>query len=117
MKDGTTRETDPVTTAATKLLVNDPFARPLEIDFLPLFDANATSMAFVDVMYDDPDNRYHREDRIELTGPSRAPVHLHLPLINPDRRGFKYRVTLVGVDNSLRRGEFADTTETLIGVR
>jgi hypothetical protein len=117
LKDGTTRVTDPVTTAATTLPVDDLFVRPLEIDLLPLFDPNATSMAFVDVTYDDPDNHYHREERIELAGASRAPVHLHLPLINPDRRGFKYRVTLVGVDNSLRRGDFADTTETLIGVR
>ena len=51
LKDGTTRETDPSTTAATTLAVDDSFVRPLEIDFLPLFDPNATSMAFIDVMY------------------------------------------------------------------
>jgi hypothetical protein len=117
LKDGTTRETDQSTTAATTLLVDDSFVRPLEIDFLPLFDPNATSMVFVDVTYDDQDNRYHREDRIELTGVSRAPVHLHLPVINPDRRGFRYRITLIGLDSSLRRGEFVDSTETLIAVR
>jgi len=117
LKDGTTRQTDPITTTATTLPVDDPFVRPLEIDFLPLFDPSATSMAFVDVRYDDPNNRYHREERIELTGPSRAPVHLHMPVINADRRGISYRITLVGSDNSLRQGDFVDTTDTLIGVR
>jgi len=117
LKDGSTRETDPTTTTATTLPVDDPFVRPLEIDFLPLFDPNATSMAFVDVRYDDPDNRYHREERIELTGASRAPVHLHMPVINADRRGISYRITLVGSDNSLKQSSFVDTTDTLIGVR
>jgi hypothetical protein len=117
LKDGTTRETDPTTTTATTLLVDDPFVRPLEIDFLPLFDPSATSMAFVDVRYDDPNNRYHREERIELTGASRAPVHLHVPVLNADRRGISYRITLVGSDNSLKQSSFVETTDTLIGVR
>jgi hypothetical protein len=117
LKDGTTRETDPTTTTATTLPVDDPFVRPLEIDFLPLFDPNATSMAFVDVRYDDPVNHYHREERLELTGTSRAPVHLHMPVMNADQRGISYRITLIGSDNSLRQGNFVDTTDTLIGVR
>jgi hypothetical protein len=117
LKDGTTQQTDPITTTATTLPVDDPFVRPLEIDFLPLFDPNATSMAFVDVRYDDPVNRYHREERIELTGASRGPVHLHMPVINADRRGISYRITLIGSDNSLRQGDFVDTTDTLIGIR
>ena len=118
LKDGTTRDTTPFTTAVTSLPVDDPFQRPLEIDFLPLFDPAAVSMAFIDVAYDDPDNRYHREERIEMTGPSRAPIHLQLPLLNPDLRAFKFRTTFIGVDNSIRRGDFsAPTTETLIAVQ
>lgn len=118
LKDGTTQQTKPVTTSATTLPVDDSFQRPLEIDFLPLFDPAATGMAFVDVTYDDPTNHYHREERIEMSGPSRAPVHLHLPVLNPDLRAFKFRTTFVGIDNSVRRGDFsAPTEETLIAVQ
>ena len=73
---------------------------------------------FVDVVYDDPDNLYHREERIQMSGPSRLPVHMRLPLRNPDRRSFSYRITLVGADNSITRGDFSvPVTETLISVR
>ena len=116
--DGTMQETKPVTTSATVLPVDDSFQRPLEIDFLPLFDPAATSMVFVDVTYDDPDNHYHREARLEMTGPSRAPVHLHMPVLNPELRAFKFRTTFVGIDNSIRRSDFSDPTiESLIAVR
>ncbi|BCG02017.1 hypothetical protein PPGU19_065850 (plasmid) [Paraburkholderia sp. PGU19] len=98
--------------------VDDSFHRPLDIEFLPLFDPGATIMAYVDVISDDSANHYHREERIEMSGQSRALVRLYLPSLNPDRRAFKFRTTLLCIDNGIRSGDFsAPIEETLIEVQ
>lgn len=116
LKDGSTRETGPVTSEATLLPVNDPFEKALELDFVPLYNPATTALVFVNVEYADPANNYFREERLTLSGPSRDPVHLRISLIDPAQRTFRFRLTFVGTDNQMQRGAFVETTDTLIGV-
>jgi hypothetical protein len=116
LKDGTVREVPPVATQATALPVDDPFERPLEIDFVPLFDPQTTHTVFIDFEYKDPANNYTRAERLTLPGTARDPVHLHVSLVDPTLRTFRYRFTVVGTNNELRRGAFIETTETLISI-
>jgi hypothetical protein len=116
LKDGTTRDQGPFTSRASLLPVDDPFPSALEIDFLPLLDAAKTRMAFVDVEYDDPPNAYKREERVTLSPASFDPVRKLIALMNPGLKDFRFRVTLVGADNSMRRGAFVQTRDTLIPI-
>ena len=103
-------------TTATALPVDDPFEQAIEVDFIPLFDPTTTRMVFIDVRYDDPDNDYRREERLTLQGIATDPVHLRISLLDPSRCTFRYRLTFVGTNNQMRRGEFIETDETLISV-
>jgi hypothetical protein len=115
LKDGTTREQDPVSSRATALAVNDPFPKALEIDFIPVW-MEEPRMVFIDLEYNDPDNDYRRELRLTLPGNSSEPAHVRIALIDPKKQTFRYRQTIVFKDNRLKRGPFVETTETLIGV-
>lgn len=115
-KDGAKQTTDPETTQATRLSVNDPFEQALSIEFLPLFDTSSYRLVFIDVNYHDEDNNYHREERLQLRDSSLDPVNLRISLMNPQLREFTYRFTFVGNDNSLTQNTPVTTTETLIGV-
>ena len=64
LKDGTTRASEPVTTQSAAVSVDDPFEGALEILFFRAYDPQSVKTALVDVIYDDPDNEYHREERL-----------------------------------------------------
>jgi hypothetical protein len=116
LKDGTRRQMEPVTTRATALPVDDPFERPLKIDFIPAFDPATTRMVFIDFEYDDAANNYHREERLTIQANALDPVQLRVSLIDPAQRTFRYRLSFVGTNGHLTRGAFIQTTETLINV-
>jgi hypothetical protein len=116
LKDGTTRDTEPTTSRASVLPINDPFESSIEIDFIPLFDQTRTRMAFIDIAYDDPDNNYHRAERLTLAPSAKDAIHQRISLMNPALKTYQYRITSVGTNNQMQRGDFVSTTETLIGV-
>lgn len=116
MKDGSTRKTDPVTTRALVVPVDDPFVGALDIEFIPLFDPSRVRMAFIDVEYKDPENNYEREERLKLAGNAMDPVKLRISLVDPTKRNFSFRFTFVDINNQMNRGPFVETEETLIGV-
>ncbi len=117
LADGTTREvvgTEP--SRASILPVDDPFPGALDLSFLPLLDPAKTRMAFVDVAYHDDDNNYHREERLTLKPSDTEPVAKQIAVMDLTKKGFSYRITLVGVDNSLTKLPSVDTTDDLIAV-
>jgi hypothetical protein len=116
LKDGTTRESEPVITRATQLPVNDPFDDALTIDFIPLFDPAAVRQVFIDVEYDDDANGYRRRERITVTPEEQGPIQLRLALMNPAVRNFRYRLAFIGTNNSMDQTAFEDTSDTLIRV-
>jgi hypothetical protein len=116
LKDGTKRESKPVTTQATAVAVDDPFERPLEVIFIPAFPTGQQRTVFVDVEYHDDQNNYHREERLRIPGDSTEEVKLRLALINPAKRTFRYRFTFVDTDGKVRSKAWVETTETLISV-
>ena len=116
LKDGTVKQSAPVTTRATLLPVNDPFDRAIEIDFVPMLNPANTRIVFIDVQYDDPANAYHRQERLELQGNAQNPVHLRIALMNPANTTYTYRLTFVGTHNQMKQGTFVETKETLIAV-
>ncbi|MFP4343581.1 MAG: hypothetical protein ACLFU8_02700 [Anaerolineales bacterium] len=112
-------ETDWQEREANSLLVNDPFDRQLHVAIIPAVDPEEIRMAFVDLIYDDPDNDVHHEESVRLMQEDLkqgTPQDIFLPLEDPTQRTFQYRVTLLGADNQPRRGELTTTQEPRIFV-
>jgi hypothetical protein len=116
LKDGTTRQQGPFTATAPVIQVDDPFTDALEIDFVRLFDPGTTRMALIDVLYEDAPNSYRRDER--LTMRSEDPeLHLRMALLDPAQTEFRYRLTVVGADNTVRQDAFVTTTDSLVLVQ
>jgi hypothetical protein len=117
LKTGQDIQGDTITTQATSIAVNDPFKASIDIEFIPLIDPTKTVMVLVDVLYDDPNNQYHREEQLTLTpSPGRQPVPLKLSILDPALTTFSYRFTFIDKGNQLHRGAYLQSTETIIGV-
>ncbi len=116
MLDGSTKNTDPVTTRALAVPVDDPFEGAIDIEFVPLLDPSKVRMAFIDVEYKDPGNNYEREERLKLAGNATDSIKLRISLVDPKNRKFSYRLTFVDTNNRMTRGPFVETEETLIGL-
>ena len=116
LKDGTTRQQGPFTSRASLLPIDDPFPDALALEFVPLLDPATTRLAFLDLEYADNANGYRRTERLELKPTALDPVSYALAVMDPALKTFRYRVTLVGTDNSMRRGPFIETKDTLIAV-
>lgn len=117
LKDGRTREGETRVQEATSIPVDDPFEGAIDLELIPLYRPGAFRTVFVDLEYDDPDNEYQRRERFELDGGSVDLVGVHLSVMDPKKRKFRYRVTYVGSDNTLQRGAFVETEETLVELR
>ncbi|MFK7693015.1 hypothetical protein [Paenibacillus sp. HJGM_3] len=116
LKDGTTRDTEPVTSQAALIPVDDPFPGAIQVEFIPLFESAKVKMVYIDVEYEDTENQYRREERLKLMGNQADSVQLNLALLNPALKTYRYRYTFIGTDNSMHRGPFVETAETLIPV-
>jgi hypothetical protein len=117
LSDGSTITTDPVTTSATTVAVTNPFAGSLDLTFVPLFDPAQVHFAFLDFDYQDPDNHYHRQFRLQFGADASAPVSKHISIRDPKKIGFRYRLTFEGAHGDEERGAFIDTEDTLIAVK
>jgi hypothetical protein len=115
LKDGATRQSEPKTSRASRLAVNDPFDDALAIELVPLFDPTVTKLVFVDIEYDDAPNNYHRRERVTLEGQAPRST-LRLALMNKEQRQFRFRLTFIGVNNQIQAGAFQDTTETILAI-
>ena len=70
----------------------------------------------MDVSYQDEQNNYKREERLELKSDVVDDVKLRISLVNPKKRLFQYRCTFVGRNGQITRGPLLETAETLLSV-
>jgi hypothetical protein len=95
--------------------VDDPFPDALEVVFFPFFDGSQVRKVFVDVEYNDPDNRYQRKERLEIPGTATDEIRFRIALMNPARRRFKYRVTFV-TTTGVRQKPPIETEDTIVSI-
>lgn len=117
LKDGSVRQTPPQELAASAVVVNDPFDQALNIEFVPLFDSAAVRQLFIDVDYQDPANNYSRSERIDIDGVQVENVDLRLALIDPAKREFRYRFTVVGTNGEFRRLAWQTSEEEIVPIQ
>lgn len=116
LKDGSQRTSELITSEATKVAIPNPFFA-IAVEFLPLYAQGQLRMIFIDVEYADPENgNYLYQERLRLDGNSVNSAMVRLQVIDPAKRAYRYGFTVVGNDGSMTRGQFVETSETLIGV-
>src|SRR5690606_35520973 len=93
----------PAELTSSTLVVHDPFPQALDIEFVPLFDSAAVRQVFIDVDYDDQANNYVRHERLDVPGIQTENVKLRMALVDPLRRQFRFRFTVVGNNGDFRR--------------
>jgi hypothetical protein len=117
LKDGSVRQTAPVELPASALVVHDPFDQALNIEFVPLFEPDTVRQLFIDVDYQDPDNNYSRTERIDIEGVQVENVELRLALLDPDKRQFRFRFTVVGTNGEFRRLAWQTSDEEIVPIQ
>jgi hypothetical protein len=114
LKDGTTFQRGPATSDATAILVSDPFSSALDLLLQPAFDPTAIQLAIIELSYTDKANNYSFQNSYEIPGTTNTPTKVHIPLIDPDLKEYKYRVTLLGVGNQKTPGSYITATDSLV---
>ena len=103
LKDGTTRETEPVSTNIPLVTVNDPYEEPLIIEFYPNFDASWMRFLLVDVTYEDPSSPRKRVQQIKFEPADPSSRRVRFARSDPSVAAYTIQLTTLGTDNSVRR--------------
>ncbi len=114
LKDGTTQESEPVTTSATRVRVIDPFDEPLEVEFLPLFGDSSVRQAILLFTYEDADNGYTRTARLRFTPSSEDTQTIRIARMDASISTFTYQVTVIGADNRPVQRDPVTTDEAFV---
>lgn len=117
LKNGESRISEPVKTKATTLPVDDPFPTVLEIDFMPVWDPTTTRNVFLEIAYDDQDNNIERRERLTRQGADISPLPFRLAIADSSQRLFRFRVTQIMNDNTMRQGDWIETADTLVALQ
>jgi hypothetical protein len=115
LTDRTVRIQDWQPSTTPSVVIDDPFPGELDFQIIPILDSNRTKMAFLDISYEDKPNKYKRQARIKIL-PEETDKPFRLALMNPDKREFRYRITLVPTSGRMQPGPLETSEETLIGI-
>jgi hypothetical protein len=96
--------------------VPDPFPQRLKVTVVPALNFNEVDRAFVDLVYDDPENSVHVEDSIEIV--QNQPVRpFIIERVNPLLGRVRYKITILMKDSTLFEGPWSTTLSNRIFVR
>ena len=115
LKAGGVREDAPVATRATTVLVNDPFPGALEVTIFPMLDFSTIRAAMLDVRYDDPANRYSRQQRLRLT-PELTETVVRFSTVDPKLKRYRHELTIVRSDGRTERRPAVETEEDILSI-
>jgi hypothetical protein len=115
LRDGTTRESQELSTTQTAILIDDPFPDALDLTFFPFLDSSSVRKAIIDVEYKDQEKKYERKERLEIPGTATDEVRLRIAIMNPAKRKFKYKLTLVKA-TGIKQLPPVETEETLLSI-
>jgi hypothetical protein len=103
LKDGTTRETERVTTDIPLVTVNDPFQEPLVIELFPNYASGDLKLLIVDVTYQDPGFTRKRAQQVRFLPDETDSKRVRFARTDASAGAFSLQLTILGNDNSVRR--------------
>jgi hypothetical protein len=114
LRDGTTRETAPVSSNIPLVTVNDPYDEPLIIELFPNYDATSIRLLMVDVAYEDPESPRRRVQQVRFAPGESDSKRIRFARTDPSVGTFSIQVTVLGLDNSVRRQRPVRLEETVV---
>jgi hypothetical protein len=115
MKDRSKRLGTAGLVEATTIQIDDPFPEALDLQLIPILDAERTRMAFVDFAYSDTRVNYTRKERFRVT-PEDTDQAVRIGLPAGAKKSFDVKVTIVPTSGAMVSTQISDTTETLIPI-
>ncbi len=112
LKTGQSLVTAETTTTARALIVDDPFLSALNVTVQPVFEAQKTKLAVVELHYDDAAG-YRFQKTLQLAAGAPAQT-VRIPQIDPAVGQFSYRTTLIDAANTRVQSAFVTTADTLV---
>jgi hypothetical protein len=95
LKDHSSIGGDPYVSDVAHLFVPDPYADRLEIQVEALVDREKTAQVDVELEYADPANDLDIRKNVQILGPDFRSPPITIPILDPNRRKFTYRATLI----------------------
>jgi len=114
LRDGTTSETDPVSSEIPLVTVNDPFDDPLIIEFYPNYDPSALRMLLIDLSYQDRGSARKRTQQIKFLPTDLDSRRIRIARYDATQGKYSVQVTLLGIDNSVQRLPPVDLEQTTV---
>lgn len=114
LKDGTTQQTDVVNTTIPLVTVNDPFQDPLIVEFYPNYDPSPLRMLLLDLTYQDRNSPKKRTQQLKFLPADTDSRRIRIARKDATQGKFAVQVTLLGLDNSVRRFAPVDLEETTV---
>jgi hypothetical protein len=96
--------------------IPDPFPQRLKVNIVAALNFNEVDRAFVDLEYNDPENRIRVEDSIEIAQSQPARPFL-VDRLNPMLNRVRYRISILMKDSTLFEGPWSTTLSNRIFVR
>ena len=103
LKDGSTRETEPVSTNIPLVTVNDPFQEPLMIELFPNYQPGDFKLVIVDVTYEDPGFTHSRAQQVRFLPDETESRRVRYARTDASVGSFSLQTTILRNDNSVRR--------------
>src|SRR5690606_8134191 len=114
LKDGTSVETDPVSTSIPLVTVNDPFDEPLIIELFPNYDPTPIKLLIVDVTYEDPSSSRARVQQVRFAPTDIDSRRVRFARADPSAGDFSIQITILGTDKSVRRLRSVRLEDTVV---
>jgi hypothetical protein len=101
--------------ASRSLVINEPWQDRIKLLLDAAYDESLRRLV-VELEYHDPAVGYRFTQVKRITSEEEAFSNLEIPVLDPARKSFRYRVTAVGADNTVRRSEYVETTEEYLPI-
>jgi len=113
LKDGTVFTSDPVTSTATAIVVNDPFNGAINLNIQPAFDPAKTKADIVEIVYRDPSVDYIFQNTLTLQG-TVGTTRLRIPILDRSKVAYQYRITTIDSGNHREQGVYVTSEDPLL---
>lgn len=93
--------------------INEPWQDRLRLLVDGLL-SKSLSRLVVEIEYEDADAGYRYSSVREIAGEADKPYSVKIPLMDKNKQTYRYQVTAVGTDNSVRRGQMVEAKDAYL---
>ena len=97
------------------LVINEPWQNRIKLMVDAVLE-QTTARLVLELSYQDPKHGYRFSAVKRISNEADAFSNLSIPVLDPEHKTYRYRITSIGTDRSVRRGEFIESTDEYLPV-